>query len=100
VFEGSLLGTAILVPLLGRSMLGEVGVTARQFLLTAVVPPTIAVIAAAAAAGVVVVLHLPDWPTVIVGGFAGGVAYLVVASRVALQPGELRKLKETVLGHR
>ena len=100
VFEGSLLGTAILVPLLGRSMLAEVGVTARQFLRTAVVPPTIAVIAAAAAAGVVVVLHLPDWPTVILGGFAGGAAYLLVASRVALRPGELRKLKETVLGHR
>ena len=100
VFQGSLIGTALLVPMLGRSMLAEVGVTAREFLRTTVLPVTIALLPLAVVAGAVVALPLSDWPTVILGALAGGAVYAVTASRVALEPGELQRLKQTVLGRR
>lgn len=100
VFIGSLVGTALLIPMLGRSILAEVGVTAGEFLRTAVAPAAAAVAALAGGAAAVVALPLPDWPTVIVGVLVGGAAYVVTASRVALHPGELQRLRRTVLGGR
>ena len=100
MFQGSLIGTALLVPMLGRSMLAEVGVTAREFLRTTVLPVAIALLPLAVVAGAVVALPLSDWPTVILGALAGGAAYAVTASRVALEPGELQRLKQTMLGRR
>jgi O-antigen/teichoic acid export membrane protein len=98
VFIGSLVGTAFLVPLLGRSMLAEVRATAGRFLRAAVGPVVLATVALALGAGAVVALALPDLVTVVGGALAGGAAYALAASRFALQPGELRRLKEIVLG--
>jgi O-antigen/teichoic acid export membrane protein len=100
VFEGTALGTAVLIPLLGRPILVEVGVSARRFLRVAVVPTVIPTAALAVVTGAVVAFHLPDLTTVIAGTLAGGAVYVVVVSRVALQPGEFRKLKEAVIGRR
>ncbi len=100
VLLGSLIGAALLIPMLGRSMLAEVGVTARAFLRASVLPVLAAVVPLALATGAVVALPLDDWPTVVLGSVAGGAAYVLTASRVALEPGELRKLKQTMLGRR
>jgi PST family polysaccharide transporter len=100
VLIGSLVGTALLVPMLGRSMLAEVGVRAWDFARQAVLPVVAAVLALVVAAGAVVALPLADLPTVVLGALVGGAAYLLAASRVALEPGELGRLKETILGRR
>ena len=97
-FVGTLLGTALLVPLLGRSALHEVSVTVREFLTTAVGPPVLAVLPLLAVAVAIVALPLPDLPTVVLGLLAGGAAYAVAVAAVALEAGELRKLKRTILG--
>ena len=97
-FVGTLLGTLLLVPMLGRSALGEVGVTAREFLTTAVGPPALAVLPLLAATGVIVGLPLPDLATVVLGVLAGGAAYAVAVPALALEKGELGKLKRTILG--
>jgi hypothetical protein len=60
----------------------------------------IALIPLACVAGAVVALPLGDWATVVVGALAGGSAYAFTATRVALEPGELRRLKQTMLGRR
>jgi PST family polysaccharide transporter len=98
VFQGSLIGTALLLPLLGRAMLAEVGVGLWEFVRAAILPVAACVLVLAAAAAVVVALPLSDLPTVVLGGLGGGTAYVFAVTRVALQPGELRKLKETVMG--
>jgi O-antigen/teichoic acid export membrane protein len=97
-FQGTLLGTMLLIPMLGRSALREVGVTAREFLVTAVGPPVLAVLPLLAAAGAVVALPLADLPTVVLGVLAGGAAYAVAVPALALEAGELGKLKRTILG--
>ncbi len=97
VFEGSLIGTAILLPLLARPIFAEFGVSAGEFVRAAVWPPLAAVVVLTGAAGVVVALPLADLPTVVLGVLAGGVAYAATASRVALRPGELAALRGTIL---
>ena len=76
------------------------GVAAGEFLRTTVVPVVLALLPLAAVAGLVVALPLSDWATVVVGGLAGGAGLRRRRSRVALDPGELRKLEQTVLGRR
>jgi O-antigen/teichoic acid export membrane protein len=98
VFLGTLVGTALLVPMLGRAMLAEVGTSAEHFLRVAMAPVVIATLALVVAAGTVVVLPLPDWVTVLGATVAGAGAYAVAASRLAFQPGELGRLKEIILG--
>ena len=97
VFVATLVSAALLVPLLGRSALEEVGVGRRQFVRAAFWPVVMAIAPLAVAAGAVVVLPLNDWATVALGTLAGAGAYAVAAPRLALEPGELRKLKQTVL---
>lgn len=100
VFVGSLLGTALLIPLLGRSILAEVHLTARHFMRTAIAPVALSVLALVGAASIVVALPLADWPTAVLGALAGGAAYALAASRTALRHGELAMLKKTVFGGR
>ena len=100
VFQGTLIGTAVLLPLLGRSILSEVQAGARHFLGAAVAPVAVATAALVLAAAAVVALPLSDWATAIAGVLAGGAAYVLTATRVALHPGELRRLQETVMGGR
>ena len=64
VLIGSLVGTALLVPMLGRSMLAEVGVRAWDFVRQAVLPVVVALLPLVAVAGAVVALPLADLPTV------------------------------------
>jgi O-antigen/teichoic acid export membrane protein len=88
VFLGTLVGTSVLVPLLGRSVIGEVRASPLQFVRQSVVPailPTIAMIltiAAVRAAG------LGDWPTIVVGGLLGLIAFAVTAVRFSLHRSE------------
>ena len=100
VFLATLVSAALLVPLLGRAALDEVGSGGRQFVGTSVWPALLAIAPLAMAAGAVIALPLNDWATVALGTFAGAGAYAVAAPRLALEPGELRKLKRTVLRSR
>lgn len=97
VFVATLVSAALLVPLLARSALEEVGSDGQQFARTAVWPVLLAIVPLAAAAGAAVALPLNDWATVALGALAGAGAYAVAAPRLALEPGELLKLKQTVL---
>ena len=100
VFLATLVSAAFLVPLLGRSALEEVGVGGRQFAGEAVGRALLPIVPLAGAAGAIVALPLNDWATVIMGALIGAAAYGITAPRLALEPGELRKLKQTVLGGR
>jgi O-antigen/teichoic acid export membrane protein len=96
VFVGTLIGTAFLIPPLGRSMLREVDASAGEFIRRAVLPTIFPVLALLAATGVFVVANLGDIVTVVAGGLAGLGVYVLCVTRFAMKKGELGELRDTV----
>ena len=91
-FQATFLSAAITLPLLLRATLRDLGLDAREFFRTAIVPAIPTPIAAGLAAGAVVLLPLPDWPTLILGGLAGLVAAAAAAMRWGLDAAESQSL--------
>ena len=96
VFQGTLIGTAFLIPPLGRSILREAGTTLRQFVRQALVPAVVPTLVLLVVAGAAVVAPLGNVLTVVLGGGVGVLAYAVAASRLSMRSGELAELRDTV----
>jgi O-antigen/teichoic acid export membrane protein len=96
VFEGTLIGTAFLIPPLGRSVLREVGAPAREFVGRALLPTILPLIALLAVTGAIVVAPLGDLATVVLGGAAGLAVYALCVFRLAVRRDELAELRDTV----
>lgn len=98
VFLGTLVGTAALVPLLGRSCLREVGIGASDFVggtIVPALPPLAGMILAIAA---VRLLGLDPVPTVALGAVVGGAVFVLVCLRIAMPLAEVRELVGSLRG--
>lgn len=99
-FLGTLVGGAVLTPLLLRSVLRHSGTTLGSFTRSALrpaVPP--AALGALAAAGALLLPASP-WARLLAGLAAGGLAAALVAWRWSIRPEEWRELRRLVLGDR
>ena len=92
VFQGTLIGTAVLLVPLARASLRETGVPARRFFVDAVLPGVLPTIGLCAAAAAVLALPLGDVETVALGTAAGVAVFIPICMRWSLRTGELREL--------
>jgi O-antigen/teichoic acid export membrane protein len=96
VFQATLIGSLLLLPLLGRPFLTTVQVRLADFLRVAVRPSLLPLLVQAVVTVGVLALPLAPLPTVLVGGGAGLGAYALVAWRLSFRRGELADLAEIV----
>ncbi len=92
VFQATLVGTAVLTPLLGRAFCRFVGLRPRAFIRSAVLPVLPPVLAQAAVMVAILAMPLGAAPTLVLGAVCGLALYGLVALRWTLRPGELRDL--------
>jgi hypothetical protein len=93
---GTLIGTAVLLPPLGRAAVREGGMTVGGFLRGAVLPVVPPAAAMALAAGAVVLAPLGDVATLVVGGGVGLAVYALVARLVTIDRSEVRELTRLI----
>lgn len=92
VFVGTLVGTAILVPSLGRAVLSEYGISAVEFVRRGIVPVLVPVVALFVVTLGVHAVVPGNLATVVAAGGAGFVTYVVATLRFGLRPAETREL--------
>ena len=92
VFVGTLVGTAILVPSLGRAVLNEYRMSAVDFVRRGIGPVLIPVLALFVVTLGVHAIVPGDLATVVAAGGAGLVVYVVATLRFGLRPVETREL--------
>ncbi|HEX4493096.1 MAG TPA: oligosaccharide flippase family protein [Acidimicrobiia bacterium] len=92
VFVGTIIGTAVLVPSLGRAVLDEYGVTVREFLGQAVVPALVPNLILFAVALATTALLRGAVVTIAVTAVVGALVYALATLRIGLRHGEAREL--------
>ncbi|MBS1839171.1 MAG: lipopolysaccharide biosynthesis protein [Actinobacteria bacterium] len=93
VFVGTLVSAVVEIPLLGPAVLRATGLDRRRFLSAVVAPVLPPVLAQVAVIAIVLRLGLGPFPTVLVGGVAGALVFVVVGMRSALSVEEVRRLR-------
>lgn len=95
-FIGTLVAGFVLLPLLARAFLREVGESVREFARGVILPVVRPLALLAFATGLLVAFHGPDVTTVVIAAIIGAIAYLGGVARFALLPGELGDLRRLV----
>lgn len=94
-FIGSLVGTALLLPILGRAALASTGTDAATFVRRSIVPSFWPAAALAAVGGLVEALPLGDVVTLAVGVPAGLAAFAFVALRWSVSREEIAAMRQS-----
>jgi O-antigen/teichoic acid export membrane protein len=95
-FYGTLVGTTVLMPYLGRAVLREYHVGLSRFLSSTIWPALVPNLLLAIAVGAVVALPLGDAATLVAGVAVGGLVYLTAVVRWGLAAGEAAELRQTL----
>jgi O-antigen/teichoic acid export membrane protein len=89
VFIATILGSFVLIRVLGRAFLREVDISAKEFVTQSVLPSVGPSLAMASVVAAVLVLGLSPLSTILVGGASGVLVYGIVAGFVSSNQDEL-----------
>ncbi len=96
VFQATIVGALLLLPLLGRPFLRTAGLTTREFVRRSVLPIALPAAAQIAVVVGVVALSLEPWPTLILGAGLGLAAFWTAAITASLGSSELADLRRVL----
>jgi O-antigen/teichoic acid export membrane protein len=96
VFQGTLVGAAVLAVPLAAASLKEAGMQAHDFARGVLLPSLLPTLALCTAVSAVLAIRLGDVQTLVLGSAAGFGAYAVAAWRWSVQPGEVRDLVQSL----